>query len=665
MNNIGVELRVKKLLPRTWSAFFSRHGRFFPIQVKTIPLVLQKKNVLVKAPTGTGKTEAVVAPLVERMVLEKWQKLSVLYVIPTRALANDTMKRLSPVLEQLGIEIKRKTGDFAYEFKPSSPCPILVITPESLDSLLCRHPQVFSHLRAIILDELHLLDNTVRGDQVRVLLQRIRNLFKTPERIQYCALSATFEKGQEVASRYFEPAVIVEDERKKFINAELYQHASQDDWQEVLFRITQQGYKKILVFCNSRTQAEQTAHELDIPPFKGQVYVHHGSLHKGERERVEQFMNERKVGLCVATMTLEFGIDIGDIDVIILHKPPLSVASFLQRIGRGCRRRSSSTNVIGIYENDWEGALFECLITLANSNEGDDSYYYPRYSVAIQQIMSLLRQKMHHGVLFDDIDAVLKPLFLSHSNPAEILIPQLSSKGLLEVTGDRIYPGDRMHAIFDSPQLHSNIGEFKESSLEIRAIEDGKKIGAIAEQVILQGDSLLLAGHKWKVEFSEGNVAYVSGETHRAAEVKRFAGYSYPVLPFKLAQAIKKNYYPDLPDGSMVLRKDAEHDVLFHFSGKLYGEFLARLYHVKYRIHVKDVDGIYFAMAKTEAFNPSIIKADVNQCATKYYKTLASLMNMGRYFNYLPVALQKENVLNALNVEFLLNYVNTATLINE
>ena len=158
---------IKEQIPHTWSLFFARHGRFTPVQLQAISPILNGRHTLLIAATASGKTEAVLAPLLER----NWQSLHslssplprspasspfsplrLLYICPTRALVRDLYERLQPILADTGITIGMKTGDVTM----TSQIPaILLTTPESTDSLLTRTPRLFTELQAIVLDEIH------------------------------------------------------------------------------------------------------------------------------------------------------------------------------------------------------------------------------------------------------------------------------------------------------------------------------------------------------------------------------------------------------------------------------------------------------------------------------------------------------------------------------
>src|SRR5919202_2745210 len=165
--------------------------------------VLDGRNVIVCAATASGKTEAAMAPLIERHCPPALRDTPVggpriLYLTPTRALVGDLSARLAPPLRSLGISLGVKTHDLS-TFRAARPADVLITTPESADSLLAADAKLMANVRAIVVDEVHLLDGTPRGDQVRVILNRIRRIRRyafdqgeaQDRAVQYAALSAT------------------------------------------------------------------------------------------------------------------------------------------------------------------------------------------------------------------------------------------------------------------------------------------------------------------------------------------------------------------------------------------------------------------------------------------------------------------------------------------
>jgi len=218
--------------------FFGRFGKLLPIQEKTIPLILKGKNAIIISSTASGKTEAVVAPLIERCLKENWEGLSILYISPTRALVNDMYYRLKEQLKELNISLSSKTGDKP-QFNPNKLPNFLITTPESLDSLICRYPSSFKNVKAVVLDEIHLLDNTYRGDQLRILLKRLEYIAETDFNIY--ALSATIADPKDVGSRYLKDFEVIMNPGKREIEytllrslEEVFNHARREKLKKLL-----------------------------------------------------------------------------------------------------------------------------------------------------------------------------------------------------------------------------------------------------------------------------------------------------------------------------------------------------------------------------------------------------------------------------------------------
>ncbi len=275
---------LKRKLKKTWTSFFGRYGKLNLIQLKTIPVVLKGENAIIISPMASGKTEAVIAPIVENMLKKQLKDLFTLYISPTRALVNDMYYRLKDPLEELGVSITVKTGDKP-QFNPKKPSNFLLTTPESLDSLICRHRSVLASIRVVILDEIHLIDNTYRGDQLRILLRRLREV--VPRKISFYALSATVKNGEKVAGRYFHDFKVIKAEDKREI---VYTFV--ESLKNVLQLSKEEKIKKLLIFCNKRATVERIAMEAKGLWGPSNVVVHHGSLDKSVREEAEVFMRE-------------------------------------------------------------------------------------------------------------------------------------------------------------------------------------------------------------------------------------------------------------------------------------------------------------------------------------------------------------------------------------
>ncbi|MFL5806834.1 MAG: DEAD/DEAH box helicase, partial [Roseiflexaceae bacterium] len=389
MTDLTARLALKARLPRTWPAFFERHGNFTPAQLAAIPALLDGHNIILSAPTAGGKTEAAVAPLIERhcppVRLRRGPRI--LYLTPTRALANDLMARLAHPLESLGLTLGIKTRDQT-TFRPDRPPDLLITTPESADSILAARAKTFAGLRAIVLDELHLFDGTPRGDQLRMILSRIRRVRAyAAERgdapdaaIQYAALSATLPAPEDAAARYFDGAVVIQIPGGRTIEAETLPIApdSAAELSAYLATFRARGWRKALAFCNSRAEVEAYAMAVrEHSPFGDAVYVHYSNIEARRRHEIEQRFAEADAAICFASSTLELGIDIGDIDVVILIGPPGSRGSFVQRVGRG-NRRGGVTRVACFYRSPLERLLFAAILDAEKEQRTKNTEQTPR-----------------------------------------------------------------------------------------------------------------------------------------------------------------------------------------------------------------------------------------------------------------------------------------------
>lgn len=517
---IDVRRELKGKLKRTWTTFFSRFGKLLPIQEKTIPLILKRKNAIIVSSTASGKTEAVVAPLIERLLNENWKDLSILYICPTRALVNDMYYRLKEQLEELNVSLSLKTGDKP-QFNPNKLPDFLITTPESLDSLICRYPSSFKNLKAVILDEIHLIDNTYRGDQLRLLLRRLEYIAETDFNLY--ALSATIADPENVGSRYLKDFEVIISSGKREIEYTLLKSL-----REVLDYAREEKLKKLLIFCNKRANVENAAKECKRLWGGDRVVVHHGSLSKQIREEAESFMKETQYGVCVATMTLEIGIDIGDIDAVVLAEVPWSVSSLLQRIGRG-NRRTQKCRVFAIFNSEEERAMFEMMFKVAIEGFVEPVEYSPDLSVVVQQIFSSLYA--NPSGLESDYFIELFNGFCSEGDLKDIS-SHLATKGWIEKRYDKWYATTKVKDWGEKGKIHSNIPSTK--TLKVIDIASKRVVGEVQYPV---DNIFVVAGGAWEVVYVSDNKIYVRSKKSKASAAKfkshTAKGYFYYFLPKK------------------------------------------------------------------------------------------------------------------------------------
>jgi len=480
------ELEIKNLLKETYRPFFGSFGRLTAIQVALIPPLMEGKNAVGVSPAASGKTEAALAPVAERALRVGRNPLSILYVAPTRALINDVEKRARMPLASLGLSLSVRTGDRP-QLRTADPENVLLTTPESLDSLLCRAPGIWRHTRAVILDEIHLVDGTYRGDQLRVLLRRLER-FHTESPVQYCALSATISNPEEMGARYFPVATVVRAGPVREISFQLFSHM-----EEVIALLREKRYHKGLIFCNSRKEVEELALGLrNIWP-QDRIVVHHGSLSRKERESVEQTMHRWSWGLCICTMTMELGIDIGDIDAVVLYGPPPTPSAFLQRGGRGGRRRKEMT-IIGCYRGSpAEKEQLETFWHFARTGLVEETEYEPDISVCVQQVFSLLYGQPR-GLSRQEMEELLFPL--AEPNTLKTIVLHLMDRGFVEASLGRYRATTRLMNMGYRGLIHSNIPQTRD--FRIVDADTGGAIGELSTDASL-GARFVLAGRVWEV----------------------------------------------------------------------------------------------------------------------------------------------------------------------
>ncbi|MCA9524663.1 MAG: DEAD/DEAH box helicase [Myxococcales bacterium] len=328
------------------------------IQRRSIGPVLAGENVLLRAPTAGGKTEAAFFPLLSRLEVERWRGLSVLYLSPIRALVNNQAERLQRMCRWVGAEAAIWHGDTAAAARNRirrSPPEVLLTTPESIEGMLCSRlgePHLFfAGVQAVVIDEAHAFAAGDRGWHLRVVLERLASL--AGRDIQRIGLSATVGNLPEVldflAGRSTRPRQFVQDETPG-PTPDVRLDAVDDVDQAT--RLVSQLYRgeKRLVFTDSRRRCERIGEGLRAAGLR--VHVTHSSLSADERRVAERAFAEEQDCVIVSTSALELGIDIGDLDRVIQLGAPSTVASFLQRMGRTGRRPGTRPGTLLITFDD-------------------------------------------------------------------------------------------------------------------------------------------------------------------------------------------------------------------------------------------------------------------------------------------------------------------------
>ncbi len=324
------------------------------------PAIRAKKNVLIAAPTGSGKTLAAFLSALDELLArgaELEERTHVLYISPLKALASDIKKNLElplaeiraidPTLPELRVLVR--TGDTSMKARAAMgarPPHILVTTPESAYILLTSEGgrRLLRGVRTVIVDEIHALTRDKRGSHLALSLERLDALVGRP--VQRIGLSATQKPLAEVA-RFLvgvdRECTLVDAGHLRNIDlaievppSPLTAVCSHEVWDEIYERMTElvKEHRTTLVFVNTRKLAERIAARLATRLSPAEVACHHGSLAAPRRLDAEQRLKAGELKVLVATASLELGIDIGDVDLVLQIGASRSIATLLQRVGR-------------------------------------------------------------------------------------------------------------------------------------------------------------------------------------------------------------------------------------------------------------------------------------------------------------------------------------------
>lgn len=331
-----------------------------PIQTKAVPKVLQKKDCLVIAPTGSGKTECSVIPIFSQVRKSKKSgKIKVLYITPLRALNRDVFRRIIKYAKFNELLIEVRHGDTTQTQRrkiTNSPPDVLITTPETLVILLTQPKMLtaLSELEWLIIDEIHELLSSERGSQLSLSIERLEINSVLP--LTKVGLSATVgnidEAGKFLVGTKRKCQIIQDTSIRKYdVEVKFVEGSISDVADSILDYVLNLNLSSpVLLFTNTRGEAEFLASVLNgksqIP-----IEMHHGSLSRQVREETELTLRQGKPGIVVCTSSLELGLDIGSVELVIHYGSPRQVSKLVQRIGRSRHKRQSSAKGLIITNN--------------------------------------------------------------------------------------------------------------------------------------------------------------------------------------------------------------------------------------------------------------------------------------------------------------------------
>ncbi len=354
-------------LTRDW--FEEQFGQPTEPQAQGWPAISRGEHTLIAAPTGSGKTLAAFLSCLDRLLQKGLEAplpdlTEIVYVSPLKAMSNDIRKNLETPLEDIRtlaakrgisfspIRVAVRTGDTSpreRERMAKAPPHILVTTPESLYILLTteRGRKGLGHVKTVIVDEIHAIADDKRGAHLALSLERLARLCemtsgRRPTRIGLSATQKPIERVGRLLTGGELPLIVDSGHRRELDVAieitddELGAVASLEQCGRVYDRIATlvEQHTTTLVFVNTRTMVERVAHQLEERLGENQVVAHHGSLSRQLRLTAEERLKTGQVKCAVATASLELGIDVGAVDLVVQIGSPRAIATLLQRIGR-------------------------------------------------------------------------------------------------------------------------------------------------------------------------------------------------------------------------------------------------------------------------------------------------------------------------------------------
>lgn len=510
---------------------------------------------LLIAPTGGGKTLAGFLPTLAELAGAPRGGLHTIYVSPLKALAADIRRNLMIPIEDAGLSIRveDRTGDTPSSRKRrqrADPPHILLTTPESL-ALLCSYedaPRMFSGVQRIIVDEIHALAESKRGDQLQLAMARLSALCPGLRRV---GLSATVEDPVAIArflARHPDPCEILEADPGPEPDIAMLGTEEAPPWAgggaayaipAVLEQVKR--HRTTLIFHNTRAQAEIFFHKLWLANDESlPIGIHHGSLDRGQREKVEAAMVAGALRAIVCTGSLDLGIDWGDVDLVIQVGAPKNVKRLVQRIGRANHRYNTPSKALLVPANRFE--VVECLAALdavrARDLDGDARGPGPRDVLCQHILIAACAGPFEADALFQEFRTAGGYADLSRAEFDDCLA-FCATGGYALRAYDRwqrlLQRADGMWQLRDprsALRIRQNIGTIQDSdTLKVRwQGRGGAPLGEIEEgfaATLTRGDTFLMGGQIVRYEGLREMTVEVSRDAARKPKIATFMGTKF------------------------------------------------------------------------------------------------------------------------------------------
>ena len=579
-------------LPSAFSDWFAARGwQVHPHQREMLDRAGEPALMLI-APTGGGKTLAGFLPTLAELATEPREGLHTLYISPLKALASDIRRNLLVPISEMGlpIRVEDRTGDTSATRKKRQrvdPPHILLTTPESLALLTSYEdaPRMFAGLSRVIIDEIHALAESKRGDQLMLGLSRLEAMAPGLRRV---GLSATVEDPPALAAlmaRGGAPCPVLQADPGPDPDIAMLRTEAPPPWsggggryaiEEILAEVKR--HRTTLIFHNTRAQAEIFFHHLwlantdDLP-----IGIHHGSLSREQRDAVEKAMTEGQLRAVVCTGSLDLGIDWGDVDLVIQVGAPKNVKRLIQRIGRANHRYNAPSKALLVPANRFE--LVECVAALeaakAHDLDGDPRGAGPLDVLCQHILIRACAGPFDEGELFQEVRSVGAYAGLSRAAFDDCL--EFCATG-----GYALRAYDRWQRLIKRPdglwqlrdpraaqRIRMNIGTIQDTdTLKVRLRGAGKPLGEVEESfaaTLSTGDTFLIGGQIVRYEGLKEMTVEVSRSAAKKPRVAVFQGTKFSTstqLSSRILRMFGQETWPALPDHTaawLALQREVSH----------------------------------------------------------------------------------------------------------
>lgn len=563
------------LPPRFADWFAARGWSIHPHQAEMLARSGEPALLLI-APTGGGKTLAGFLPTLVELADGGHQGLHTLYVSPLKALATDIRRNLSTPIAAMGlpIRVEDRTGDTSATRKKAQrvdPPHILLTTPESLALLTSYEdaPRMFDGLQRVIVDEIHALAESKRGDQLMLALARLNRLAPGLRRV---GLSATVDDPAAIArllARHPDPCPILHADPGPEPDIAMLVTEERPPWSggnaayaipAVLREVKR--HKTTLIFHNTRAQAEVFFHNLwlanedNLP-----IGIHHGSLSREVRATVETAMAEGALRAIVCTGSLDLGIDWGDVDLVIQVGAPKNVKRLIQRIGRANHRYNAPSKALLVPANRFE--IVECVAALSAARDhdldGDPRGRGPRDVLCQHILIAACAGPFDATDLYDEFRTAGAYADLTRAE-FDACLDFCATGGY----GLRAYDrwrrlqqrADGLWHLRDpraAKTIRMNLGTIQDTDMLTVRLRFGPNLGEIEESFIATltpGDTFLFGGQIVRFESLREMTVEVSRERGRPPRVAAYMGTKFATstqLSDRILRMFRQESWPDLP----------------------------------------------------------------------------------------------------------------------